>query len=80
MLKLEQTLKSRSYSNSKDDQKDQKPELNKTQTKDDKEKLRRHSIMKGLYFGGCWFSLFLSYLPTPPLGRDMTQGQFLSRV
>ena len=22
----------------------------------------------------------LSYLPTPPLGQDMTQGQFLSRV
>ena len=21
-----------------------------------------------------------SYLPTPPLGQDMTQGQFLSRV
>ena len=28
------------------------------------------------------FSLFffLSYLPTPPLGQDMTQGQFLSGV
>ena len=24
--------------------------------------------------------LALSYLPTPPLGQDMTQGQFLSRV
>ena len=23
---------------------------------------------------------FLSYLPTPPLGQDMTQGQFLSGV
>ena len=22
----------------------------------------------------------LSYLPTPPLGKDMTQGQFLSGV
>ena len=22
----------------------------------------------------------LSYLPTPPLGQDMTQGQFLSEV
>ena len=22
----------------------------------------------------------VSYLPTPPLGQDMTQGQFLSRV
>ena len=22
----------------------------------------------------------ISYLPTPPLGQDMTQGQFLSRV
>ena len=25
-------------------------------------------------------SVSLSYLPTPPLGQDMTQGQFLSRV
>ena len=25
-------------------------------------------------------NLSLSYLPTPPLGQDMTQGQFLSRV
>ena len=24
--------------------------------------------------------MFLSYLPTPPLGQDMTQGQFLSGV
>ena len=24
--------------------------------------------------------LLLSYLPTPPLGQDMTQGQFLSGV
>ena len=24
--------------------------------------------------------LVLSYLPTPPLGQDMTQGQFLSGV
>ena len=24
--------------------------------------------------------LAISYLPTPPLGRDMTQGQFLSGV
>ena len=24
--------------------------------------------------------LLLSYLPTPPLRQDMTQGQFLSRV
>ena len=24
----------------------------------------------------CWYS---SYLPTPPLGRDMTQGQFFKR-
>ena len=23
---------------------------------------------------------YISYLPTPPLGQDMTQGQFLSRV
>ena len=23
---------------------------------------------------------YLSYLPTPPLGQDMTQGQFLSGV
>ena len=30
-----------------------------------------------------WFSVgyrFLSYLPTPLLGQDMTQGQFLSGV
>ena len=26
------------------------------------------------------FRLVLSYLPTPPLGQDMTQGQFLSGV
>ena len=25
-------------------------------------------------------SLILSYLPTPPLGQDMMQGQFLSGV
>ena len=25
-------------------------------------------------------NLFISYLPTPPLGQDMTQGQFLSGV
>ena len=25
-------------------------------------------------------SVLLSYLPTPPLGQDMTQGQFLNRV
>ena len=24
--------------------------------------------------------ILLSYLPTPPLGQDMTQGQFLSGV
>ena len=24
--------------------------------------------------------LYLSYLPTPQLGQDMTQGQFLSEV
>ena len=24
--------------------------------------------------------IYLSYLPTPPLGQDMTQGQFLSEV
>ena len=24
----------------------------------------------------CWIRLLLSYLPTPPLGQDMTQGQF----
>ena len=27
-----------------------------------------------------WSSTSWSYLPTPPLGQDMTQGQFLSRV
>ena len=26
------------------------------------------------------FLIMLSYLPTPPLGQDMTQGQFLSGV
>ena len=27
-----------------------------------------------------WFGFFvLSYLPTPPLGQDMTQGQFFKR-
>ena len=26
------------------------------------------------------FKFSLSYLPTPPLGQDMTQGQFLSGV
>ena len=26
------------------------------------------------YYGSCY------YLPTPPLGQDMTQGQFLSGV
>ena len=26
------------------------------------------------------YTLVLSYLPTPPLGQDMTQGQFLSGV
>ena len=31
----------------------------------------------GLGWGHCWYS---SYLPTPPLGQDMTQGQFLSGV
>ena len=24
--------------------------------------------------------IYFPYLPTPPLGQDMTQGQFLSRV
>ena len=28
--------------------------------------------------GNVWIQL--SYLPTPPLGQDMTQGQFLSSV
>ena len=28
----------------------------------------------------CMFLLYSSYLPTPPLGQDMTQGQFLSGV
>ena len=36
-------------------------------------------------FGFIWFPCLmayqpLSYLPTPPLGQDMTQGQFLSGV
>ena len=28
----------------------------------------------------CPYESLLSYLPTPPLGQDMTQGQFLSGV
>ena len=35
-----------------------------------------------VWFGLVWFlSLMIyPYLPTPPLGQDMTQGQFLSGV
>ena len=31
---------------------------------------------------GVWVLIisYTSYLPTPPLGQDMTQGQFLSGV
>ena len=39
---------------------------------------------KYIGFGLVWFGLVwfygISYLPTPPLGQDMTQGQFLSGV
>ena len=28
----------------------------------------------------CWNKTSNTYLPTPPLGQDMTQGQFLSEV
>ena len=40
------------------------------------------SCFKILYnlLGDHYESVFLSYLPTPPLGQDMTQGQFLSGV
>ena len=31
-------------------------------------------------FFSFFFLLSYSYLPTPPLGQDMTQGQFLSGV
>ena len=33
-----------------------------------------NTLMKGIG------PLIISYLPTPPLGQDMTQGQFLSMV
>ena len=32
-------------------------------------------VVSGLRQTCTWY-----YLPTPPLGQDMTQGQFLSRV
>ena len=36
---------------------------------------------KMTYYSECKLSTStLSYLPTPPLGQDMTQGQFLSGV
>ena len=34
---------------------------------------------KIVFIPNIW-NLLLSYLPTPPLGQDMTQGQFLSGV
>ena len=34
-----------------------------------------------IYFVGCFvMDMWWYYLPTPPLGQDMTQGQFLSGV
>ena len=33
-----------------------------------------------IYFLFLWYANTLSYLPTPPLGQDMTQGQLLSGV
>ena len=35
----------------------------------------RRDSFKGTYASSSWY-----YLPTPPLGQDMTQGQFLSGV
>ena len=34
-----------------------------------------YSLLKSAFFGKQWY-----YLPNPPLGQDMTQGQFLSGV
>ena len=28
----------------------------------------------------CYMIIIISYLPTPPLGQDMTQAEFLSGV
>ena len=36
-------------------------------------------ILSFLGSGSCMYIIWY-YLPTPPLGQDMTQGQFLSRV
>ena len=43
---------------------------------------RLRSLTLLIYFTPCLFPNFISryYLPTPPLGQDMTQGQFLSGV
>ena len=44
----------------------------------------RHSSKEGVSLrrdaGGVFYIPSWSYLPTPPLGQDMTQGQFLSGV
>ena len=35
-------------------------------------------MLKAILFVELRIETVLSYLPTPPLGQDMTQGQFLS--
>ena len=37
-------------------------------------------IYQRMVKGEVSLSKYISYLPTPPLGQDMTQGQFLSEV
>ena len=47
--------------------------------------LALHSVVIGSVFSGgdhgihCWWDLIISYLPTPLLGQDMTQGQFFKQ-
>ena len=38
------------------------------------------AIYRGWFLLWIFFEMNLSYLPTPPLGQDMTQGQFLNGV
>ena len=47
--------------------------------------LKRHSVFyTSVILEVMWYepryNIYISYLPTPPLGQDMTQGQFLSGV
>ena len=37
-------------------------------------------LAKSWKYPGIFCQLVVTYLPTPPLGQDMTQGQFLSGV